>query len=281
MSSAADATRPRSRVALATATLLVSIASHAVRETARDAMFLRGLPANDLPWAYLAIAIGAVAVGMLNRVLLERFSHRRLLLGTFGVAFVVDLALWSFAVDPSAGMLFALYVWTGLLGTAVTMQLWLHLADVFDVAESKRAFPLVAAGGLGGAIAGSVLAGVLLFAIETRSLLLASASLLLVAGFVASALPPRADPHRRQEGAGESAPLSQIVRSPICSGSRFSRSAWRQSRPASTTCSSTASRPPSRARSSAASSPGSTPGSTRSPCSSSCSSHPGCCAIWA
>jgi len=216
MSSTADPSRYRSRVALATVTLLVSIASHALRETARDALFLGGLPAERLPWAYLAIAVGAVAVGMINRLLLERFSHRRLLVATLGAALLVDVLFWRITADPSPSALFGLYAWTGVLGTAITLQLWLHLADIFDVAESKRAFPLVAAGGLAGAVLGSVFAGTLLFAIDTRSLLLASAALLLVAAFVASALPPRAGARPSEEGEeGErrSAPLSETLRS--------------------------------------------------------------------
>ena len=180
-----------SRVALATGTLLIAIASHSVRETARDALFLGGLPAASLPYAYLIIACGAILVGVANRFLLDRVSHRLLLVGTLVSATGVDLLFWQISARPSAETLFALYAWTGLLATAITMQLWLHLAEVFDVEESKRAFPLIAAGGLVGAALGSALSGALLFFVDTHDLLLASGGLLLVASCVASALPAR------------------------------------------------------------------------------------------
>jgi len=198
-------------VTLATATLLVLIAGHAVRETARDALFLADLPATRLPWAYLAIAVGAIAVGAANRLLLDRFSHLRLLIGTLVIGVIVDLGFWQIASAPTPGTLLGLYAWTGLLGTAVTLQLWLHLADVFDVAEAKRVFPWVAAGGLTGAVLGSVLAGALLEVTETRSLLLASAALLLVSAGVASLLSSRHEIQSPQEDRSSSPSLLELL----------------------------------------------------------------------
>ena len=50
--------RPEERrpALVAFATLFGFIGSHAVLETARDALFLAKLPASRLPWMYLAIA---------------------------------------------------------------------------------------------------------------------------------------------------------------------------------------------------------------------------------
>jgi ATP:ADP antiporter, AAA family len=169
--------RERLRVPLATATLFLLIAGHAVRETARDALFLTDLPATRLPWAYLAIAFGALMLGVANRHLLARFSHRRLLLYTLCFAALVDTAFWGFGEAGSHLDLFALYAWTGLVGTAVSLQLWLHLADSFTVTEAKRTFPWITAGGLAGAVVGSLLARALLEVLDTRSLLLATAAL--------------------------------------------------------------------------------------------------------
>jgi hypothetical protein len=43
-------------------TLLGTLAGHTLLETARDALFLARLPPSQLPWAYLAIAVLAVAI---------------------------------------------------------------------------------------------------------------------------------------------------------------------------------------------------------------------------
>ena len=56
--------RPAERrgAASAFATLLGMLAGHSMLETARDALFLARLPPSQLPWAYLAIAVLAVAL---------------------------------------------------------------------------------------------------------------------------------------------------------------------------------------------------------------------------
>jgi len=159
----------RRRAFAAATTLLVVLASHAMRETARDALFLSGLPATRLPWAYLAIAGLSLGAGLAGRPLLGAVSHRALLVATLLVGAAVDVVFWWISPGGASGGLFALYVWTGLVATAVTVQLWLHLAHVFDVGEAKRAFPVVAAGGLGGALAGSALASVVVSFLPVRS----------------------------------------------------------------------------------------------------------------
>ena len=184
----------RRRVVSAALVLLIVMAGHAMRETARDALFLSDLPAARLPWAYLAIAILALGVGRLAGRGSSRVSHRSLLAVTLLIGAVVDLGFWTASAAGGPGTLFALYVGTGLLATAVTMQFWLHLADVFDVDEAKRSFGAIAAGGLAGAVVGSTGAGLLLHVAPTRSLLLGSSALYgLAAAFPAPRAAHRAD----------------------------------------------------------------------------------------
>lgn len=183
----ASATSPeeRRRGIAAAAVLLVVMAGHAMRETARDTLFLSSLPAATLPWTYLTIALLALAAGLAGSPLRARVSHRTALVATLLVGAGVDLAFWWFSRGDSAGTLLALYVWTGLLATAVTAQFWLHMADVFHLAEAKRLFPWIAAGGLGGAVLGAALASVVVLFLPVRALLLGSSAL-----FAAGALLP-------------------------------------------------------------------------------------------
>lgn len=185
---AADPIRPRAAwwrtldpAIAAGATLLLFMAGHAMRETARDTLFLMHLPASRLPWAYLAIAATTLAFAALGRERLARIPNRTLLASVLVVSVAVDLGFWWIAPGGSAGTLFGLYVWTGLVATAVTVLFWLHLADRFDVGEAKRSFALVAAGGLAGAAGGSALAGVLLRDYDTRVLLLGSSAFSIAA----------------------------------------------------------------------------------------------------
>jgi len=61
------------------ATLFALIASHALLETARDALFLAKVPASRLPLMFLAIALLSVGLVKLNTRVTGRLSSRRAL----------------------------------------------------------------------------------------------------------------------------------------------------------------------------------------------------------
>ena len=49
-------------------TLLGFMTSHALLETARDALFLASIPSSRLPWVYLAIAAIALGITQLQHI---------------------------------------------------------------------------------------------------------------------------------------------------------------------------------------------------------------------
>ncbi len=166
--------------------LTVIMAAHAVMETARDSLFLSGVPASRLPYAYLAIAALSWGVLRANGRLFARMrDKRRLLASTLAGIGTVDLVFWA-ALSPShRGGLFALYIWSAVVATVATVQFWLLLDDAVTVAQAKRVFGPVAAGGVAGALLGALLARVLVAWAEPRHLLLMAALL----WFGAAALP--------------------------------------------------------------------------------------------
>ena len=54
---------------------------------------------------------------------------------------------------------YALYVWTGLVGSLAVLQFWLVLGDLYTLTQAKRLYGLVGAGGLLGAGRGPARAG--------------------------------------------------------------------------------------------------------------------------
>jgi ATP:ADP antiporter, AAA family len=166
---------------MAFATLLTIVAAHAVLETARDALFLADLPASRLPWAYLGIAsLAFVLTRGAARVLAGR-SHRRILAAMLVAGAVGTAALWWLVVTPTTLSLMSLYIWTGVLASIVVTQFWIQLAGEMDVAQAKRGYAIVAAGGMLGATVGSFLAGAALTAAEPRTLLPLAAGMFLAA----------------------------------------------------------------------------------------------------
>lgn len=173
---------------VAVSVLAAFVAGHAVLETARDTLFLTGLSAEKLPWAYLAIAFLALALTTVSRSWMPKKSHRRVLVATLLVGAVGTGAWWLFADTESFGAVFGLYVWTGVLSTVVIIRFWIHLAASFDVSQARRSFALVGAGGLAGATLGSVAARGVLALNPPRDLLLLAAGLFALACALATRL---------------------------------------------------------------------------------------------
>ncbi len=149
------------------------MAAHTVLETTRDALFLASLPPERLPWVYLAIAVlaGAATLHQAGR---EKSQGLALWMvsaagGTLGFWLLDSAAAW---------MLYALYIWTGVIATVVLMRFWLLLSRKFTVTQAKRIYGLIGAGSVTGAIFGSSLAILLTELVQPRHLLAAAAALL-------------------------------------------------------------------------------------------------------
>jgi AAA family ATP:ADP antiporter len=153
-------------------------------ETARDTLFLSDLPATRLPWAYLSIAVLALAVGSTLNTLLARHPRRRALMMTLVGGALANVVLWHLVAARRPESLFILYVWTGLVASIVTLQFWLHAGDLFDVGSAKRVFAFMGAGGLAGATIGSGLAGLVLLVAPPRTLVLGGATLFAAAALL-------------------------------------------------------------------------------------------------
>lgn len=164
--------------------LFLTIAGHVMVETARDTLFLTDLGAATLPKAYLAIALLALGVTWLSRKAALVLPRRRVLASTSLLGAAVTALFWWFTAEPRPGVVFALYVWAGLLATAVTVQFWVVLSDRMAPRSAKRAFAFVAMGGLLGGVGGAIAAGFLVGTFPARGLLLAGAILFAVAAYV-------------------------------------------------------------------------------------------------
>jgi AAA family ATP:ADP antiporter len=69
------------------------------------------------------------------------------------------------------------YVWVSVFNLFVVSLFWSFMADLFDSAQSRRLFPVIALGGTAGSIAGPLLAG----ALSVELVLYASMAMLVVA----------------------------------------------------------------------------------------------------
>src|SRR5688500_7713837 len=170
-------------VAVATVTLFGVLTGHSLLETARDALFLSALPASRLPWVYLAIAVLAVLVARVVRLVSVRFSRRATLALTLFGAGACTAAFWLWTGQGDAS-LYAFYVWTGLIATVVVVQLWLLVGAAIDPGQAKRAFAIIGVGGLIGATFGSALAAALQTVLAPRHLILLAGAILALSSLL-------------------------------------------------------------------------------------------------
>jgi AAA family ATP:ADP antiporter len=162
--------------------LLAIMTAHSVMETARDTLFLTSLPATHLPRAYLTIAVLAILELKVHERVLRHVKDRRMLLAAsllFGS--LATLGFWALLDEMGAWGPFGFYVWTGLLITVVLIEFWLLLDDAVTVRQAKRIFPAIAAGGVTGAMLGSLLAASLLRVASPVELVLAATLVLALA----------------------------------------------------------------------------------------------------
>ncbi|MDB5220551.1 MAG: lyase domain protein repeat-containing protein [Myxococcaceae bacterium] len=208
-----DERRP---AALAFLALLGITAAHTLIETARDALFLTKVPIAYLPALYLAIAaaglvttrLGAALEARRDPAVVPRFDpvSTSLIAGA-----VITAAFWVGAASPSRGVLYALYVFSGLFAAWVAGRLWIRLGAIFTVVQAKRLYGVVGTGGVLGAVIGAAAARACLALIEVRHLLLIGAGLLVVTAIGPAALLPRpvAEPRRRADAERDGASVEE------------------------------------------------------------------------
>ncbi|MBS2016099.1 MAG: hypothetical protein JST00_24675 [Deltaproteobacteria bacterium] len=209
-----DERRPATLAFLA---LLGITASHTLIETARDALFLTKVPITTLPALYIAIAIAGLATTRVGAALETRRQRRDAASantkGARGLdpvatslvgAAILTAAFWLGTASPNRGVLYALYVYSGLFASWVAGRLWIRLGDVFDVTQAKRLYGVVGTGAVLGAVLGAAAARASLAFVEVRSLLLVGAVLLVATAVGPAAMLPRpaAEPRRHGERRG-------------------------------------------------------------------------------
>ncbi|HWO20991.1 MAG TPA: hypothetical protein VNO30_19625 [Kofleriaceae bacterium] len=190
----------RADVLAPAAVLFAIMLAHALLETARDALFLAQLGPDRLAWAYLVIAAAALVAVTAVRRWARLVDPRRTLLAFLGVA-VAGTAVLAAAISRTPWIVFALYVWTGLVATLVVPAFWTLVDRSLRLAEAKRVFTVIGAGGVLGAMVGSMLAAGLGRVVEARHLVTAGAAAFGIATVAALWLAPHPVP-------GEAAPAA-------------------------------------------------------------------------
>lgn len=177
---------------------------------AREALGVqRGI--DDVRWLFIGTAVVTLAVNPLFSGLVSKFKRLHFISATYGFFALSLLVFWAVlvfaheAIGQATGQIF--YVWFSVFNLFSVMVFWALLADRFSFEQSKRFFPLIAAGGTLGAIFGPWLASQMAKPLGTPSLLLVASGFLILSIGGAWML-TRVSPDQPQNEATAAAPES-------------------------------------------------------------------------
>jgi len=145
-----------------------------------NAIFLSELGAEQLPWAYLLVAVTAILSSAFYTKALARFSLQNIIQATLlssVLAFALLGILMKFGL-VSGWMLYFYYVWVAIYALLSASQFWVMANLVFDLREAKRLFGFIGSGAILGGIVGGYLTSLLSPAIGTEYTLILAALLL-------------------------------------------------------------------------------------------------------
>lgn len=166
-------------------TLFGLVGSHAILETARDALFLAKIAPTRLPFVFMAVAALSLLAVNLQARLGNRLAARPALMAWTFAAAVLTLLFAAFSFALESGGLYVLYIWSTVLIGVILVHFWTLVGSVFSITQAKRLYGIIGAGSVLGAIAGSGIATVLARHLPAQNLLLAAAL-----GFVLTAFVP-------------------------------------------------------------------------------------------
>ena len=128
-----------------------------------NGLFLSKFGIEQLPYAFLLVAIVAAIVSTLYSRILNKVPLGKLMVRTlFGS--VISLILFGFFLHLNifeGPILYLFYVWVAIFALLTTSQFWVLANIVFNAREAKRLFGFVGAGAIAGGIFGGYLTSVI------------------------------------------------------------------------------------------------------------------------
>ncbi|WP_255412546.1 MFS transporter [Dyella sp. C11] len=179
----ATANEGRTTILATVAFFFVLMAYYIVRALREQ---LGGAVGSKNLWLFYAITFVVMLIlTPIFGAMVARFPRKRLIGYSYSFFIACMLAFVpAFVMQDRIGALAlgsVFYVWLSVFNLFVVSLFWSLMADIFQSAQAKRVFPIIALGGMGGAICGPSLGKLLLGFIGMPPLLVVSAGALLVA----------------------------------------------------------------------------------------------------
>lgn len=147
-----------------------------------NAQFLSVIGIDNLPFAFLLVAISAMGISTLYARALNSKSLRRVTSGTLMVSILSLIIIYTLLRLNIAEklVLYIFYIGVAIFGVLTTSQFWIMANLAFDAREAKRLFSFIGAGPIAGGVAGGYFTSMLVMFVDSTDLLLIAAALLSI-----------------------------------------------------------------------------------------------------
>jgi len=162
------------------------VAAYLLAKPIRNSLFLKEYGPYALTYVYAAVPIVLWSFIAVYTRLAARIGMRRVATATLVFFSLNVLGFWyAFRFAPSEWLPGVFYVWVNCFGVIAPVQAWSFANSLFDVRQARRLFGLIGAGASFGAIAGGLLARVLVGPVGgTANLLLVLAALIFMSAVI-------------------------------------------------------------------------------------------------
>ncbi|WP_335637838.1 hypothetical protein [Maribacter arcticus] len=145
-----------------------------------NALFLSELGIEQLPFAFLLVAITAVTSSYFYSKAVSRFSLKKVIEVTIisSIVILIGLGILLSLHVVSGFLLYFFYIWVAIYAVLSASQFWILANLVFSIREAKRLFGFIGSGAIIGGIFGGYLTSILAPLIGNENLMFVAALLL-------------------------------------------------------------------------------------------------------
>ncbi len=147
-----------------------------------NGLFLAKFGVEQLPWAFILVAVVAAIVSTLYSRVLTKVSLHKISIGVL-ISSVLSLIFFGLFLHLNIFenvILYIFYIWVAIFALLATSQFWVLGNLVFNPREAKRLFGFIGAGAIAGGILGGYLTSILAQFMSSESLPFIGAALLAI-----------------------------------------------------------------------------------------------------
>ncbi|SHJ41600.1 ATP:ADP antiporter, AAA family [Arenibacter nanhaiticus] len=162
--------------------IFIIIATLLIIKPTVNALFLSELGVENLPFAFLWVALTAVISSYFYSKALRKFALNKIIETTLMVSIVLLLGLGVFLQlgARTNWVLYFFYVWVAIYAVLSASQFWVLANLVFNIREAKRLFGFIGSGAILGGIFGGYLTSLLAPIIGVENVIFVAAGLLML-----------------------------------------------------------------------------------------------------